>query len=88
MGAHATAGLYVEAVHRLNDIGAVVTYAVHGTSAEGFAAEWREIPVLKVDGDLMSRFEIFDEADIDAALAKFEELSPHQGRWKTRPARS
>ena len=31
--------------------------------------------VLQVDGDLMSRCEMFDEADLDAALARFDELS-------------
>ena len=33
--------VYVEAVHRLTDPGAVVTYAGNGTSQEGFDAEWR-----------------------------------------------
>ena len=28
-----------------------------------------------VDGDRISRGEIFDESDLDAALARFEELS-------------
>jgi hypothetical protein len=27
------------------------------------------------DGDLISRCELFDEADLDAALARFDELS-------------
>ena len=35
--------IYIEAVHRLSDLGAVVTQASHGTSQEGFDAEWREI---------------------------------------------
>ena len=30
-----------------------------------------------VEGDLISRCELFDEADLDAALARFDELSPH-----------
>ena len=33
-----------------------------------------------VEGNLISRFEFFDEADLDAALARFDELS--------RPART
>ena len=33
------------------------------------------IDLLTVDGDLMSRCEIFDETDLDAALARFDELS-------------
>jgi hypothetical protein len=67
--------IYIEAVHRLSDIGGVIAHAAHGTSQEGFDAEWREITVFTVDGDLISRAEIFDEAEIDAALARFDELS-------------
>ena len=33
----------IEAVHRLNDVGAVVTNTSHETSQEGFDAEWRVI---------------------------------------------
>ena len=74
--------LYIADVHRLNDISVVVTHVVHGTTAESFAAEWREIIVLQGVGDRMSRCDMFDEEDFDAALAKFEELSPHEGRLK------
>ena len=70
--------IYVEAVHRLNDVGAVVTHVAHGISHEGFDAEWREVDVLTVEGDIVNHCEIFDEADLDAALARFEELSPHE----------
>ena len=38
-----TSRIYIEAVHRLSDLGAVFTHAAHGTSQEGFDAEWREI---------------------------------------------
>ena len=31
---------------------------------------------LTVDGDLISRCELFDETDLDAAIARFEELHP------------
>jgi hypothetical protein len=30
--------------------------------------------ILTVEGDLISRCEIFNEADLDAALARFDEL--------------
>jgi hypothetical protein len=46
-----------------------------GTSKEGFDAEWRMINVVVVDGDLISRSEMFDEVDIDTALARFDELN-------------
>ena len=48
----------------------------HGTSQEGFDAEWRMITFSTVEGDLISRCEVFDEADLDAALARFDELQP------------
>ncbi|GAB3022459.1 hypothetical protein MBOU_36150 [Mycobacterium bourgelatii] len=67
--------IYIEAVHRLSDLGAAVTQASHGTSLEGFDAEWREIAVVMVDGELITRTELFDEEDIDAALARFDELN-------------
>ena len=58
-----------------SDLGAVVTHVANGTSREGFHAEWRVISVLTVDGDLVSRCEVFDEADFDAAIARFDQLS-------------
>ncbi len=67
--------IYIEAVHRLSDLGAVVTHVGHGTSQEGFEAEWRMVHLLTVEGDLFNRSEMFDEADLDAALARFDELS-------------
>jgi DNA-binding SARP family transcriptional activator len=66
---------YVEAVHRLSDLGAVVTHTAYGTSREGFYAEWREISLLTVDGDALSRAEVFDEADLDTATAKFDQFN-------------
>ena len=67
--------IYIEAVHRLSQLGVVVTDAAHGTSQEGFDAEWREVHLLTVEGDLFSRAELFDEADLDAAIARFDQLS-------------
>ena len=66
---------YAEVVHRLDDLGAVVTQVVTATSREGFDGEWREIVLLTVDGDAISRCEVFDEAEIDAALARFDEFN-------------
>ena len=67
--------VYIEAVHRLSHFGVVVTHVAKGNSQQGFEAEWREINLSTVDGDLVNRTELFDEADIDAALARFDELS-------------
>ena len=38
------------------------------------------IELLTVDGDRINRCEIFDEADLDAALARFDELQPQAPR--------
>jgi hypothetical protein len=65
---------YVEAVHRLSDLGAVVTHAADLTSREGFDGEWRTIDILTVEGDLIDRVEVFDEANLDVALDRFDEL--------------
>jgi hypothetical protein len=66
--------IYIEVIHRLTDLGAVVTHAAQGFSRKGFAAEWRAIDVFTVEGDLINHGEMFDEEDLDAALARFEEL--------------
>ncbi len=63
------------AVHRLSHGGAVVTTVSHGTSNQGFEAEWNVLQILTIDGELISRCELFDEADLDAALARFDELT-------------
>jgi hypothetical protein len=34
------------------------------------------INLFTADGNLISRCEMFDEADLDAALARFEDLEP------------
>ncbi len=72
--------IYIEAVHQLTDLGAVFTQAVHGTSRVGFEAEWRVIELEKVEGDRVSHAEVYDEADLEAALTRFEELHPSDRR--------
>ncbi len=67
--------IYIAAVHRLSEIGAVVSHVAHGISQEGFDAEWRDVHVLAVEGDMFSRSELFDEGDLDAAIARFDQLS-------------
>ena len=66
--------IHIEAVHRLGSFGAVATYTAYATSSDGLEAEWRVIELLTVEGDRMNRCEIFDEADLDAALARFDEF--------------
>ncbi len=67
--------IYIDTVHRLSELGAVVTHAARGISRAGFEAEWRDINLLTVDGDLINRSELFDEDDLDTALASFEQLN-------------
>jgi len=74
-------------VHCLNNLGTVVTHAAHLTSREGFEAEWRTIDILTVDGDLIQRAELFDEADLGAALARFDELTRPATRLENAAAR-
>ena len=78
---------YIVAVHRLNTIGAVVTHASHGRSKEGFDAEWRETALVTFEGDLLSRAELFDEADVDRAIAKFDQLSQPAPRLENTASR-
>src|SRR5581483_2152598 len=54
--------------------GTVFTHIAHGSLQNGSEVEWREIALHMFDGDLLRRSELFDEADLDAALAKFDEL--------------
>ena len=71
-----TLSVYIEAVHRLSDLGAVVTQVLNGDLAGGFRGRVADVSdLLTVDGDLFNRCELFDEADLDAALARFDELS-------------
>jgi hypothetical protein len=65
----------IEAVHRLSHLGAVITSSSHGTSQEGFDAEWRSIDLLTVEGDRINRFELFDESDLSTALTAFDVLN-------------
>lgn len=51
-----------------------LSHVAHGLSREDFDAEWRDVHLVKVDGDTVSRCELFDESDIDAAVATFDEL--------------
>ena len=67
---------YVEVVHRLSELGAVCTHAGHGVSHEGFDAEWHGVDLLTVEGDMVNRCEAFDDADLDAAIARFERAQP------------
>ena len=67
-------GIHIDIVHRPSALGMVFTHAAYGTSAEGFAAEWREAVLLTVEGGLVNRCEMFDETDVQTALARFDEL--------------
>ena len=80
--------IYVEVVHRLSELGAVCTHAGHGVSHEGFDAEWHGVDLLTVEGDMVNRCEAFDDADLDAALARFEQLSRPTPRLENTASRA
>ncbi|WP_066972719.1 BTAD domain-containing putative transcriptional regulator [Mycobacterium sp. 852002-50816_SCH5313054-b] len=80
--------IYIETVHRVSELGAVFSWAGNGASPEGFAAEWRGVDLMMVDGELLSRVEVFDEADIDAAIAKFDQLSRPTRRLENAASRT
>ncbi|MDX1881908.1 hypothetical protein [Mycolicibacterium sp. 120270] len=71
----ADSNVYIESVHQLTDLGAVFTHVGSGTSREGFDDEWRMIVILVSQAEGPNRCELFDEADLEAALARFDELS-------------
>jgi hypothetical protein len=73
MGRHAGLEICVEAVHRLSDLGAVVTHCAYGSSW-GFDAEWRQVILLTFEADRINRCELFDQKDADAAFARLDEL--------------
>jgi hypothetical protein len=79
--------IYIEVLHRLTGLGAVITYAAHATTQEGFEAEWRGVSVFAVEGDMINHWEVFDEADLDAALARFDELHSHERRLENAATR-
>ena len=79
--------MYVEVVHRLSNLGVVITQAAHGTSQHGFEAEWRENSIFTFDGDLVSGIELFDEDDLDVAIARFEQLGQPAGRLENAASR-
>ena len=79
--------IHIEAVHRLSGFGALVSITAHGTTPQGFDAEWRLIELLTLEGDLNNRCELFDELDLDAALARFEELQPRAPRLENAASR-
>ena len=45
------------------------------------------IDLLTFEGDTINRPELFDEADLDAALARFEELQPQAQRLENAASR-
>nr|WP_139813461.1 BTAD domain-containing putative transcriptional regulator [Mycobacterium simiae] len=79
--------IYVEEVHRLTGVGAVVTYRAHETSPEGLDAEWRGIALLTIQDELVSRCEVFDEADAESALAAFDHCNRPQPRLENQASR-
>ena len=72
--------IHIEAVHRLSSLGAVVTHVATWDLAGRLRCRVADDRILTVEGDRISRCELFDEADLDAALARFDELHPQAPR--------
>ena len=67
--------VYIEVVHRLSNLGASSPRRRMAPRNRASRPNGGRLGLFTFDGDLLSRCEIFDDADLDAALAKFEELS-------------
>ena len=78
---------YIESVHRLSELGAVVIHTARGTSREGMDAEWRGVHLLTLEASMVNRCEVFDESDLDTALARFEDLQPQAPRLENATSR-
>ena len=70
--------IYTDAVHRLSELGAVLTHISRlafrtRRSTPSGVMIW---PSSRSKAISFSRCEMFDEADLDTALARFEELQP------------
>ncbi len=72
------------AVHQLTGLWGCRPHALRGTSRQGFEAEWREIHLMVIEGGLFTRSEMFDESDLDTALARFDDVTrrPHGSRMR------
>ena len=69
--------VYIEAVHRLTDLGGLVTHVGTGTTQEGSDAEWRVVDVYSIEDGQINRCEMFDEngAFIEAPAVRLRGLS-------------
>lgn len=66
---------YIEAVHQLTEDGTVTTQVLKMTSQDGFDAELRLTYVIVVEGNLLSRVEVFEGSDLEVALAHFDQVT-------------
>ncbi len=64
---------WTKAVHALDAHGLVSTLVIEGTDAHGNELQWGRTFLFLSDGP---RVEVYEEEDVDAALARFEELRP------------
>src|SRR5207247_11028695 len=63
-------------VHRLDHHGVVVSFMFEGTGAEGLEARWSVVNVYSVAEGQIRGVDIYPDDQLDAALARFEELRP------------
>jgi len=75
-----------KAVHALDTHGAVINLVVEGTDAQGNKLQWATINVISLDSGQV-RMDVYDTADLDAALARFEELHSQTRRLENAATR-
>ena len=69
-------GVYIETVNcRSDPLEQFVNHEAHGPRKKASTPSGGQSNLRTVEGDLISRLEMFDESDLDTALARFDELS-------------
>ena len=66
----------------MTDLGAVVTWFASGTSRQDFDIEEQGIGVLKLQGDLISHFELFDDVDLEPHSRRSTNSVDRRLGWK------
>ena len=69
----------INAVHALGAHGTVANLLIEGTDTHGNELQWARAILFDADEP---RLEIYEEVDVGAALARFEELHPRERGWK------
>ena len=72
------------AVHALDAHGTVANLVIEGTDAHGNELQWARAILFDADEP---RLEIYEEVDVEVALARFDELRPYEPRLENAASR-